>query len=91
MEHANSFLLSYMVPPQHTSQQCPECHYVCKENRRTQSLFQCINCNYIDHADLVGAKNVLAVGQTVSACESNLIRGRKQELAEIREECLLLN
>lgn len=80
-----------VVPPQHTSQRCPECSYVCKENRKTQSLFQCVNCNYIDHADLAGAKNVLAVGQIVSACESNLIRDRKQELAGIREERLLLN
>jgi putative transposase len=80
-----------VVPPQYTSQECPECHHVCKENRNTQSLFQCVKCRYTAHADLVGAKNILAVGQTVSACESNLIRDRKQEPAEICEECLLLN
>jgi putative transposase len=78
-----------VVPPQHTSQECPECHYVCKENRKTQSIFQCVKCRYTAHADLVGAKNILAVGQTASACGSNFIRGRKQELAEIRKECLL--
>ena len=78
------------VPPQHTSQKCFKCHYTCKENRKNQSLFQCIACGYTAHADFVGANNVLAARQAVSACESNLIGGRKQELAEIREECLLL-
>jgi putative transposase len=79
-----------VVPPYYTSQECPACHHVCKDNRKTQSLFQCVKCNYIEHADLVGAKNILAAGQAVSACESNLIRDRKQEPAEIREENLLL-
>jgi putative transposase len=65
------------VPPQYTSQECPLCHYVCSENRKTQSLFQCVKCSYTAHADLVGAKNVLAIGQIVAACESNLMRDRK--------------
>jgi putative transposase len=79
-----------MVPPQHTSQECLECHHTCKENRKTQSLFYCIACGYTAHADFVGANNVLAAGQAVSACGSNLSRDRKQEPAEIREEGLLL-
>jgi putative transposase len=79
-----------VVPPQYTSQECLECHYTCKENRKTQSLFQCIACGYTAHADFVGARNILAAGQAVSACGSNLKRGRKQEPAEIREEGLLL-
>ena len=80
-----------VVPPQYTSQECPECHYVCQENRKTQKDFLCIACGYAAHADLVGARNILAVGQIVSACGSNLRRGRKQELAGVREEKLLLN
>ena len=79
-----------VVSPQYTSQECLKCHYTCKENRKTQSLFQCIACDYTAHADFVGANNVLAAGQAVSACGSNLMRGRKQEPAEIREEGLLL-
>jgi putative transposase len=78
------------VPPKYTSQECLECHHTCKENRKTQSLFQCVACGYTAHADFVGANNVLAAGQAVLACESNLIRDRKQELAEIREESMLL-
>jgi putative transposase len=79
-----------VLPPQYTSQECLNCHYTCKENRKTQSLFQCTACGYTAHADFVGANNVLAAGLAVSACGSNLKRGRKQELAEIREEHLLL-
>jgi putative transposase len=75
-----------VVPPQHTSQECLQCHHVCKENRKTQSLFQCVACGYTAHADFVGANNVLAAGQAVSACGSNLVRDRKQEPAEIRED-----
>jgi putative transposase len=78
------------VPPQYTSQECPHCHHICKGNRKTQALFQCVECGYTENADLVGAKNILAVGQTVWACGSNLSRDRKQEPAEIREEILLL-
>jgi putative transposase len=78
------------IPPQYTSQECFKCHYTCKENRKTQSLFQCVACGYSAHADFVGANNILAAGQAVSACGSNFVRGRKQELAEIREEGLLL-
>ncbi len=80
-----------VVPPQHTSQECLKCHHVCKENRKTQSLFQCVACSYTAHADFVGANNVLAAGQAASACGSNLKRDRKQEPAEIREESLLLS
>ena len=79
-----------VVPPQHTSQECLKCHHVCKENRKTQSLFQCVACGYTAHADFVGANNILAAGQAASACGSNLERDRKQEPAEICEESLLL-
>jgi len=76
-----------VVPPQYTSQTCPCCGYICADNRKTQAIFQCVDCGYLEHADIVGAKNILAVGQTVPACESNLIRGRKQELAETVRKC----
>lgn len=79
------------IPPQYTSQACPQCHHTSAENRRTQAIFRCVKCDFLENADLVGALNILAVGQTVSACESNLIRDRKQEPAEIREEMLLLS
>ena len=50
------------VPPQHTSQECPVCHHVSADNRRTQARFACAQCGYESNADLVGAINVLAAG-----------------------------
>jgi putative transposase len=56
------------VNPQHTSQTCPECHHVSKDNRTSQSRFKCVACGYTENADLVGALNVLARGHRVLAC-----------------------
>jgi putative transposase len=56
------------VPPQHTSQTCPTCGLVSAENRQTQARFVCVACGFADHADLVGAINILAAGHAVLAC-----------------------
>jgi putative transposase len=50
------------VPPHHTSQKCPSCHHVAKENRLTQAEFVCVECGYKNNADVVGAINVLTRG-----------------------------
>jgi len=50
------------VPPQYTSQECPRCHHIAKANRRTQAEFVCVECHYTNHADVVGAINVLTRG-----------------------------
>lgn len=66
------------VPAHHTSQTCPDCGHVAKENRTSQSLFQCVACGYTGNADKVGAINVLERGQRLLACgEDGSGRGRK--------------
>ena len=45
------------VPPAYTSQCCPACSHVEKGNRRG-TVFRCRACGYIQHADLVGARNI---------------------------------
>ena len=55
------------VPPQNTSRTCPCCGYTAKENRQTQSDFECIECGYRNNADLVGAINILNRGQAILA------------------------
>ncbi|CAM3340478.1 transposase [Polaromonas hydrogenivorans] len=66
------------VPPQYTSQTCPCCGHVAKENRQTQARFECVDCGYENHADVVGAMNILARGYRVAACgEDGSGRGRK--------------
>ena len=68
------------VNPQHTSQTCPCCHHVSKDNRTTQSRFKCVACGYAENADLVGACNVLARGHRVLACGvETLVLTMKQE------------
>jgi putative transposase len=56
------------VNPKHTSQSCPCCGHVSKDNRSTQVEFTCVNCGYNQNADFVSALNVLARGYRVIAC-----------------------
>ncbi|QID33039.1 RNA-guided endonuclease InsQ/TnpB family protein [Pampinifervens florentissimum] len=50
------------VDPSYTSQMCPVCGYTSKENRKSQSDFECKNCGYKEHADIVGATNIMVRG-----------------------------
>ena len=72
------------VPPQHTSRTCPCCGHVSAENRTTQAKFRCVACDYENHADVVGAINVLERGQRLFACGGMAQSGHpmKQEPAE---------
>jgi putative transposase len=56
------------VPPHNTSRTCPDCGHVAPDNRRTQAQFKCVACGYANHADHVGAMNILARGHRVAAC-----------------------
>ncbi|MDP3840998.1 MAG: transposase [Oxalobacteraceae bacterium] len=72
------------VPPHHTSQTCPCCSHVSKNNRLTQAKFLCVDCGYENHADVVGAINVLERGCRLLACGELVQSGRskKQEPTE---------
>jgi putative transposase len=72
------------VPPHNTSSTCPRCENVSAENRRTQARLRCVQCGYTNHADVVGAINVLKRGQRLFACGGMAHQGRptKQEPAE---------
>jgi len=50
------------VDPKFTSQTCPKCKHISKENRLSQSKFVCKKCNYTNNADIVGALNILDRG-----------------------------
>ncbi|MDE2253688.1 MAG: transposase, partial [Betaproteobacteria bacterium] len=56
------------VPPHNTSRTCPDCGHVAPDTRRTQAQFKCVACGYANHADHVGAMNILARGHRVAAC-----------------------
>ena len=72
------------VAAHHTSQTCPCCGHVSKDNRITQALFLCVDCGYENHADVVGAINVLERGHRLLACGESAQSGRsmKQEPTE---------
>ena len=56
------------VPPAYTSQTCLACGHVHADNRQTQAQFLCVACGYTEHADLVGALNILRAGHARCAC-----------------------
>jgi putative transposase len=60
------------VHPRYTSQTCPECGHVAQVNRLQQALFSCVACGYTYHADVVAARNILALGhrERLNACSS---------------------
>ena len=75
------------VPPQHTSQTCPACGNVSKENRQTQAKFLCVDCGYENHADVVGAINILERGYRLLARGESVQsdRSMKQEPTEVTQ------
>ena len=48
------------VDPKYTSQECSECGFVHKDNRKSQAEFACLSCGHKDNADHNGAVNILA-------------------------------
>jgi putative transposase len=64
------------VPPHHTSQTCPCCGHISRDNRQTQAKFLCVECRYENHADVVGAINVLERGYRLLACGESAQSGR---------------
>ena len=72
------------IPPAYTSQTCPACGHIHANNRKTQALFLCVECGYTEHADLVGALNILRAGHARCACGEAALSGpsTKQEPTE---------
>ena len=76
----------FAVPAHHTSQTCPCCAHVSKDNRKTQAQFVCVECGYENNADVVGAINVLERGHRLLACgDVALRRSVKQEPTEVSQ------
>ncbi|EMO5890121.1 TPA: RNA-guided endonuclease InsQ/TnpB family protein, partial [Proteus mirabilis] len=73
------------IPPAYTSQKCACCGHTAKENRQSQSQFECLECGYTANADINAARNILAAGHAVLACGGRVQSGRpsKQEPAEV--------
>ncbi|WP_201575869.1 RNA-guided endonuclease TnpB family protein [Psychrobacter sp. H8-1] len=76
------------VNPHYTSQTCFQCKHATKENRQTQTKFECVKCGYITNADVNAARNILAAGHAVLSVEGGCGKGRpvKQKTCDIREK-----
>lgn len=77
------------VPPQHTSQTCPHCWHVGKDNRKSQSLFLCVACGLTGNADHIAAINILERGQRLLACGedvSHVKPTRAKRAASLKQE-----
>jgi putative transposase len=62
------------VPPAYTSQMCPACGKVARENRRGEN-FRCIACHHTGDADFIGATNILVrTLETVGSVESPMLK-----------------
>ena len=48
----------HITPSQYTSQQCPICGCIDKDNRKTQESFVCTNCGHADNADHNASINI---------------------------------
>ena len=61
--------------------------HISKDNRQTQAKFLCVDCGYENHADVVGAINVLERGYRLLACGERAQSGRlkKQEPTEANQ------
>lgn len=47
-----------LVNPDFTSQMCPKCEHISKNNRKSQETFYCEKCGHENNADINAAKNI---------------------------------
>jgi putative transposase len=81
------------VPAVYTSQRCSACGHVDPRSRESQAVFRCTTCSHDEHADVNAARNILAAGLAVTACQdqprpAGRARSLTQEPAGNREELL---
>jgi len=72
-----------LVDPHYTSQCCSQCLYVARENRKSQSEFECCHCHYTAHADINAALviKLLARRHVAYGGEIRLVKSQLRALA----------
>jgi putative transposase len=76
------------VDARNTSRTCPECGCVDKANRKSQSVFLCIQCGFSANADYVAAVNIAVRASVNTPMVSNL---RVQGQSPLLSSALLRN
>jgi len=61
----------HVVDARHTSQTCSRCGCVDKRNRPEQSVFHCISCGHVCHADVNAAANIAAKALVIAPMVSD--------------------
>lgn len=61
-----------LVPRAYTSQTCPNCSHVSRENRPSRNYFECVVCGEAGHADVVAARNIAARAQAQSPADGSM-------------------
>lgn len=51
-------IISSKINQAFTSQECPKCHCIQKDNRLNQKTFKCIKCGFVRNADYVASINI---------------------------------
>jgi IS605 OrfB family transposase len=74
-----------VVDPRNTSRTCPACGYIDKANRKSQSEFACKSCDFVDHADHVGAVNIARRASVMTP----IVPGVEHRLPAQGQSCLL--
>ena len=59
------------VSPRYSSQECSKCGHTCKENRPTQSLFECVKCGFTENADFQATLNLFKRGRSLMEVNVN--------------------
>ena len=62
------------IQPEYTSQRCPKCGCIHKENRKTQETFECVECGYKFNADKNATDNMIHRVVSKKLCEKLLKR-----------------
>ena len=85
--------LSIEVPPHYSSQECSQCGFTHKDNRRTQAAFVCQSCHYTDNADTNAAKVLVKRGVAL-VLSDGLVKKKvkrvgitKQKAKKVGAEC----
>ena len=77
------------VPAAYTSQRCSSCGHVDPKSRESQAVFRCTTLlPRAEHADVNAAKNILAAGLAVTACEESSAMSNAARVARYRPQSL---
>ncbi|MGL5201903.1 MAG: zinc ribbon domain-containing protein, partial [Aeromonas veronii] len=61
----------------------PCCGHISADNRQTQATFECVECDFKENADLVGAINVLRACEVSGAIRPPAAGTHRSELSVI--------